>query len=137
MAVAIDFGDFPGVNMQDPAGLGAAIFTDFSTFNFTTGQFVAPTLDIPNHANPASQTAFVRAYSNNWSFQPNGEPVDGTIIHGLEVWVPDVSGDGQLDYRIVIDGISVSWQSFEAALLGKNLSALYAGQALEILGTAT
>lgn len=132
MAVAIDFADFPGVNMQDPAGLGAAIFSNFAVFNYTSGAYnaTAGTLDIPNHVVPANQTAFVRAYSHNWGFDMAGMPLDDTRIYAIEVWAPG-------GYRVVMDGIDVFFPTLENALNGKNLLSLYTGQALEILGTAT
>jgi Ca2+-binding RTX toxin-like protein len=130
MAVAIDFADFPGVNMQDPAGLGVAIFTNFSTFNFTSGFTQGELLEIPNHSNPASVTAVVKAFGA-WTFEPGGSPTDSSTVHSIQVDVPGNT------YRIVITGFNVFFPTLENALLGKNLSALYAGQALEILGTAT
>jgi Ca2+-binding RTX toxin-like protein len=130
MAVAIDFADFPGVNMQDPVGLGAAIFTRFSTFNFTSGFTQGDLLEIPNHSNPSSATAVVKAFGA-WTFEVSG-PADSSTVHSLRV--DDLPGNA---YRIVITGFNVFFPTFENALLGKNLSALYAGQALEILGTAT
>lgn len=131
MAVAIDFADFPGVNMQDPAGLGAAIFTRFSTFNFISGFTQEELLEIPNHSNPSSATAVVKAFGA-WTFEAGGSPADSSTVHSLRV--DDLPGNA---YRIVITGFNVFFPTLEDALLGKNLSALYAGQALEILGTAT
>ena len=130
MAVAIDFGNFPagfaGVNMSTPGALGQAILSDFNTFNFTTGEFdpVNGILEIPNTANPASMTAFVLAHG---AFNLAGPPTEGSRIFAIEVWTPQ-------GYRLVVDGIDVSWAQLESALLNKNLSTLWAGQALEIFG---
>jgi Ca2+-binding RTX toxin-like protein len=128
--VTIDFGNFPGVNMQDPAGLGAAIFSAYPDFNFVTGFTQGDLLEIPNHPDPFQATAVIEAYGT-WFFGPDGAPTDGSTVHSVQVNVP---GGG---YRIVMIGFDVFWPSFESALLNRDLSPLYAGQELDILGTAT
>lgn len=134
--VRIDFGDFPGVDMQDP-DLGAAILEDFATFNFFSGAYdeIEGILEIPNTADPLAQTAFIRAYGQ-WDFDDDGSPADNSIVDGIEVWVPGAT-PGTYDYRIALDGLDVFFPSLESALLDRDLSFLYTGQALEILGTAT
>jgi Ca2+-binding RTX toxin-like protein len=139
MAVAIDFADFPGVNMQDPAGLGAAIFSAFPMFNFTTGAFdpMTGTLEIPNTANAGAATAIVRAYGNNWSFNtPDGSPNDSVAVYAFEVWVPGPQGAASA-YRLVMDDINVAFSQFRSALNARDVSTLYAGQSLKILGTVS
>jgi Ca2+-binding RTX toxin-like protein len=133
MAVVIDFGDFAGVNMGRPLALGGAVFRDFDTFNFTTGGFTDPVLQIPNTSNPASRTAYVLGYGN-WGFNPDGSPTDSSTVFALEVWVPGAS-PGTFAYRIVMDGFNVFFPTFRDALLDGDLRPLYAGQELEILGT--
>jgi Ca2+-binding RTX toxin-like protein len=122
----IDFGDFPGVNMQDPETLGADIFSDFPSFDFVSGYGDNQIVEIHSPSN----TAFVRAYGN-LAYNFDGTPTDDSIVNAIEVFVPGGA------YRIVIDGFSVSFPTFENALLGRDLSTLYAGHPLLILGAET
>lgn len=130
--VSIDFGDFPGVDMRDPVAQSDAVLVDFDAFDFVTGEFdgVNGILEIPNTAG----TAFVLAHGQ-WAFDIGGNPVDESVVQGIEVWVPGASA--VFDYRVVIDGFSVFFPTLETALLDSDLSALYAGQPLEIFGTQT
>ena len=132
MAVAIDFADFAGVNMQNPSGLWADVLSAYPTFNFTTGASSGDLLQIPNHSNVALATAVIEAYAtSSWVFEPGGAPSDSNIVHSIRVNHPGAS------YRLVMVGFSVSFQTLEDALLGRDLSTLYANQQLEILGTET
>lgn len=128
--VAIDFGDFPGVDMQEPERLGADVFADFASFDFTSGFGDAEVLEIPNGAD----TAFVLGHGD-WFYDIGGYPTDDSIVRAMEVWVPGASAE--FDYRVIIDGFTVSFATFENALLSGDLSPLYAGQSLEILGTVS
>jgi hypothetical protein len=128
---AIDFGNFPDVDMRRPGALGRAILSDFAFFNFTSGLFdpVEGFLDIPNHFIPESMTAFVRAHGD-FELDFTGKPVPGCAVFAIEVWVPG-------GYRLIVDEIDVSFAELESALLARDLSPLWAGERLEILGTAS
>src|SRR5687767_5524130 len=127
--VAIDFGNFPGVNMNRPRALGEAILSDFVTFNFTSGRFdsFAGILEIPNHVIPESITATVLAHGD-FLFNLDGTPMANSPVSALEIWVPG-------GYRIVVDGLHVDFADLRSALETRNLSTLWAGESLEILGT--
>jgi Ca2+-binding RTX toxin-like protein len=124
MAV-IDFGNIGDINMQAPGALGTRLFANFAGFDFKTGGFDQATgrLTIPSTSNAS---AFVYAYGS-WGFEPDGTPVDGSTIQGIEVWGPG-------GYRVVIADINVFFPTLRAALEGRNISGLYAGHALDILG---
>jgi Ca2+-binding RTX toxin-like protein len=132
--VAIDFADFPGVNMQDPAGLWSDVLSAYPVFNFTTGHTSGNLLEIPNNADAgAPGVVVIEAYTDpavTWVFN-GSEPSDSNIVESIRVNHPGTT------YRLVMVDFQVTFLTLENALLGKNLSALYAGQALEILGTAT
>ncbi len=123
--VAIDFGNVAGVNMLRPGALGKTLFSRFDGFDFRAGEYSAGIgrLEIPSTSNAA---AYVLAYGT-WGFMPNGTPSDNSTAYAIEVW--DSRG-----YRIVVDGFSVFFPTLRGALEDKNLSALFSGHALEILG---
>ena len=123
--VAIDFGDFSGIDMRDSGALGELVFSEFDGFDFWTGAFddVHGMLEIPSTSNPG---AYVLAYGA-WAFHSDGTPTDGSTIYAIEVWDP--SG-----YRVVIDEFDVSFPTLRDALEGKDLSSLYAGHELMVMG---
>jgi Ca2+-binding RTX toxin-like protein len=131
MAVAIDFGNFAGVNMLKPGALGKAIFSNYPTFNFLTGFADETLLEIPNRQNAAAATAFIEAFGQFSYDDVTDKPTADSRVHDFQVNVP---GGG---YRVVMVGMDVSFATFESALLNRNLTSLYAGQALEIHGTLT
>lgn len=123
--VAIDFGDFSGIDMLDSGALGGLVFTEFDGFDFRNGAFdeFLGMLEIPSTSSP---DAYVLAYGA-WAFGSNGIPSDESTIYAIEVW--DSSG-----YRVVIDGFDVFFPTLRDALENNDLSSLYAGHALTILG---
>ena len=129
--VAIDFGNVAGVNMSRPRALGRAILSDFDLFNFTSGRFdpVEGILEIPNHTVPGAITASVLAYGD-FAFNLDGTPTGDSAVFAIEARVPG-------GYRIIVDGIDVSFAELESALLSRNLSPLWSGAPLEVLGTAS
>ena len=132
--VAIDFGDFPGVNMQDPAGLWADVLSAYPVFNFTTGHTSGNLLEIPNNADAgAPGVVVIEAYTDpavTWVFN-GSKPSDSNIVESIRVNHPGAT------YRLVMVDLQITFLTLENALRGENLSALYAGQSLEILGTLT
>ena len=93
MAVAIDFGNVAGVNMQKPAALGQRVLADFTGFDYRTGDFNQPLgrLEIPSTNDPA---AFVLAYGA-WAFNDNRTPTDNSTVFAIDVRGPD-------GYRIAV-----------------------------------
>jgi len=131
MAVAIDFGNFPGVNMNDSAALGEAILINYPTFNFRDGLASGNVLEILNSANAGAATAKIVAVGT-WFFDPiTHEPTADSRVNSFQVNVPGGA------YRVAIVGLDISFTTFKSALLDRDLSSLYAGQSLQILGTVT
>jgi Ca2+-binding RTX toxin-like protein len=128
---AIDFGNFPadftGVNMANPDALGAAILSNFASFNFTGG-FRDPTLVQILRGGGGSADILV---DGNFMFEGNGAPTDGSSVFAIEV------RNNDLGYRFIATGLNMSWQTLRLALLDGNLSPLWAGEALLIHGHAT
>jgi Ca2+-binding RTX toxin-like protein len=131
---AIDFGNFPasftGVNMSDQAALTQAILSDFTIFNFSGGYRDISLVEIINTANASSATAVVRAHGS-FTFPFNSTtPVDASNVFAIEVIGP------QGFYRLVVEGLNVSWLQLKNALTSGNLFPLWAGEPLDILGQA-
>ena len=126
----IDFGNFPasfaGVDMSKPAALGQAILRpqDFGSFDFASGYRDLNLVEILS----TSSSSYVLAHG---SFAFNGSTPDpASSVFAIEIWTPQ-------GYRLILDGISVSWQTLQNALTARNPASLWAGLPLEILGHAT
>jgi Ca2+-binding RTX toxin-like protein len=124
---AIDFGNFPagfaGVNMSTPAALGQAILSNFGNFNFSSGYRDGSLVQILN-GNGLSDIWVHGSFGFS-----SGLPTGGSRVLAIEIWTPE-------GYRLFVDDINVSWATLQSALNARNLSPLWAGQALEIHGHA-